>query len=85
MIIKFCQECGAEFQARSGANKNCGPICGNISANKLKAAKYLAKAGIARSKGAVVNDARQRFENHVPRMALSRQVWNKKFKLEGAV
>jgi hypothetical protein len=85
MMIKFCQECGAEFQARSGANKNCGPICGNISANKLKAAKYLAKAGIARSKGAVVNDARQRFENHVPRMALSRQLWNKKFKLEGAV
>jgi len=85
MLIKFCQECGAEFQARSGANKNCGPICGNISANKLKAAKYLAKAGIARSKGAMVNDARQRFENHVPRMALSRQLWNNKFKLEGAV
>ena len=84
-MIKFCQECGAEFQARSGANKNCGPICGNISANKLKAAKYLAKAGIARSKGAMVNDARQRFENHVPRMALSRQLWNNKFKLEGAV
>ena len=84
-MIKFCQECGAEFQARSGANKNCGPICGNISANKLKAAKYLAKAGIARSNGAMVNDARQRFENHVPRMALSRQLWNNKFKLEGAV
>ena len=83
MIIKVCQECGVEFQARSGANKNCGPICGNISANKLKAAKYLAKAGIARSKGAMVNDARQRFENHVPRMALSRQLWNNKFKLEG--
>ena len=82
MLIKFCQECGAEFQARSGANKNCGPICGNISANKLKAAKYLAKAGIARSKGSIVNDERQMFENHVPRMALARQLWNKKFTAE---
>ena len=83
MLIKFCQECGAEFQARSGANKNCGPICGNISANKLKAAKYLAKSGLTKSKGAMVNDARQMFENHVPRMALARQLWNKKLKLEG--
>ena len=82
-MIKVCQNCGAEFQARSNANKNCGQICGNISANRLKAAKYLAKAGIARSKGAMVNDARQMFENHVPRMALARQLWDKKLKLEG--
>lgn len=82
-MIKVCQNCGAEFQARSNANKNCGQICGNISANRLKAAKYLAKAGIAKSKGAMVNDARQMFENHVPRMALARQLWNKKLKLEG--
>lgn len=82
-MIKVCQNCGAEFQARSNANKNCGQICGNISANRLKAAKYLAKAGIAKSKGAMVNDARQMFENHVPRMALARQLWDKKLKLEG--
>jgi hypothetical protein len=82
-LIKVCQNCGAEFQARSNANKNCGQICGNISANRLKAAKYLAKAGIAKSKGAMVNDARQMFENHVPRMALARQLWDKKLKLEG--
>jgi hypothetical protein len=83
MLIKVCQNCGAEFQARSNANKNCGQICGNISANRLKAAKYLAKAGIVRSKGARVNDARLQFENHVPHMALSRQLWNDKFKWEG--
>jgi len=33
MIIKSCQKCGAEFQARSGANKNCSPKCKNIDAN----------------------------------------------------
>ena len=82
MITKSCQECGIMFQARSGANKNCGPICGNISANRLRAAKYLAKSGLTKSKGAMVNDARQRFENHVPRMALARQLWNKKINLE---
>ena len=82
MLIKFCQECGAEFQARRWASKNCGLVCGNISARKLKAAKHLAKAGIVRSKGSIVNDERQMFENHVPRMALARQLWNKKFKAE---
>ena len=81
MIIKVCQECGNTFHARSNANKNCSLICGNISANKLKAEKYLAKAGLTRSKGTLINDARQRFENHVPRMALSRQLWNKKINL----
>ena len=81
MLIKVCQNCGAEFQARSNANKNCGQICGNISANKLKNAKYLAKAGLTRSKGTLINDARLQFENHVPRMALARQLWNKKINL----
>ena len=33
MIIKSCQKCGTEFQARSGANKNCSPKCKNIDAN----------------------------------------------------
>ncbi len=82
MIIKVCQECGVEFQARSGANKNCGTVCGNISANRLKAARYLAKSGLTRSKGTLSNDARQQVENHVPNMELSRQLWNKKINLE---
>ena len=82
MITKSCQECGVEYQARSGASKNCGTVCGNISANRLKAAKYLAKSGLTRSKATLKNDARQRFENHVPRMALARQLWNKKINLE---
>jgi hypothetical protein len=59
MIIKSCQECGVKFQARSGANKNCSTVCGNISANRLKAARYLAKSGRVRSKGTIKNDARQ--------------------------
>ncbi len=33
MIIKSCQKCGAEFQARSGANKSCSPKCKNIDAD----------------------------------------------------
>lgn len=82
MIIKTCQECGVQFQARSGANKNCSRICGDISGNKLKAAKYLAKAGLARSKGAMVNDERMRQEANVPGIALARQLWNKKINLE---
>lgn len=82
MITKHCQECGIEFQARSGANKNCGLVCGNISANKLKAAKYLAKAGVARSAGTLVNDARMQLDAHVPGMHLSRQLWNKNIVLE---
>ena len=76
MITKHCQECGIEFQARSGANKNCGSICGNISANRLKAAKYLAKSGLTKSRGAMVNDARMELDAHVPRKALARQLWN---------
>jgi len=82
MIIKVCQECGVKFQARSGANKNCGTVCGNISANRLKAARYLAKSGLTRSKGTLSNDVRQRLENRVPGIALSRQLWNKKINLE---
>ena len=82
MIIKTCQNCGVAFQARSQASKNCGALCGNISANKLKAANYLVRAGLARSKGALINDARMQFENNVPGVALSRQLWNKKIKLE---
>ena len=77
MISKHCQECGIEFQARSQANKNCGSICGNISANRLKAAKYLAKAGVARSAGTLSNDARMQIDAHVPNMLMSRQLWNK--------
>ena len=82
MITKHCQECGVEFQARSGANKNCGAVCGNISANKLKAAKYLAKAGVARSAGTLVNDARMQLDAHVPGMQLTRQLWNKHIVLD---
>jgi hypothetical protein len=82
MIIKVCQECGVEFQARSGANKNCSTVCGNISANRLKAARYLAKSGRVKSKGAILNDARQSIENRVPGIPLARQLWNKKINLE---
>ena len=82
MIIKVCQECGVEFQARSGASKNCSTVCGNISGNRLKAARYLAKSGLTRSKGTLSNDARQLIENRVPGIALARQLWNKKINLE---
>jgi len=82
MVVKFCQNCGVEFQAR-GANKNCGPVCGNIIANKLKTARYLDKSGVARSRGAMYSDTRLELENYVPGIALARQLWNKKIKWDG--
>ena len=82
MIIKSCQECGVKFQARSGATKNCSVKCGIIGSTKTKAAKYLARSGRTRSEATLKNDARQRAENHVPNMLLSRQLWNKKINLE---
>lgn len=81
MITKSCQECGAEFQARSGATKNCSVKCGLIGSTKTKAAKYLARSGRTRSKSTLKNDARQQAENHVPNMLLARQLWNKHINL----